>query len=107
MDSRREKGRKSGLAPTANTKQMLGFPASNLGQSYPQRCPQPGGSPEPLGSPLSIREAAKIIGCSAWTVRQRLIPLGLPVFRSGAGGKLIFYANQITRWIEIQQKGTM
>ena len=58
-----------------------------------------------LGPPLNIRETATLIGCSPWTVRQTLIPRGLPHFRSTASGKLIFYQNQITRWIEHQQKG--
>jgi hypothetical protein len=58
-----------------------------------------------LGPPLSIREAAALIGCSPWTVRQKLIPWGLPHFRSAASGKLIFYRDQIIRWIESQQQG--
>jgi len=61
---------------------------------------------ELLGQPLSIKEAAKLIGCSAWTVRQKYVPLGLPHLRSGPNGKLIFYKNQIIRWLlERQQKG--
>jgi excisionase family DNA binding protein len=59
-----------------------------------------------MGAPLSIREAARVIGCSPWTVRQKLMPRGLPHFRSG-GGKLLFYTNQIIRWIESQQKGNV
>jgi hypothetical protein len=43
-----------------------------------------------LGEPLGIREVAKLIGCSAWTVRQRHVPRGLPHFRSGPSGRLIF-----------------
>jgi hypothetical protein len=57
----------------------------------------------PLGIPLNIREVARMIGCSPWTVRQTLIPRGLPFFRSGASGKLIFYRDQVIRWIESQQ----
>jgi hypothetical protein len=34
------------------------------------------------------------------------MPRGLPHFRCG-GGRLIFYKNQIIRWIEAQQKGAM
>ena len=56
--------------------------------------------------PLSTREAARVIGCSVWTVRQTLMPLGLPHFRCG-GGRLIFYKNQIIRWVEAQQKGML
>jgi hypothetical protein len=58
-----------------------------------------------LGPPLDITAAASLIGCSPWSVRYTLIPRGLPHFRSGASGKLIFYTNQIIRWIEQQQKG--
>jgi len=31
--------------------------------------------------------------------------MGLPHFRFGASGKLIFYTSQIVRWIENQQQG--
>ena len=53
---------------------------------------------------MDIRQAAAVIGCSPWTVRQKLIPMGLPRFRSGASGKLIFYLGQVVRWIETKQK---
>jgi hypothetical protein len=58
-----------------------------------------------LGLPLDIRGVAELIGCSPWTVRQRLMPSGLPFFRFGASGKFIFYTNQVVRWIEARQKG--
>jgi hypothetical protein len=58
-----------------------------------------------LGMPLSIREIAYLIGCSPWTVRQTLIPQGLPHFRSTANGRLIFYRDQVIRWVENQQGG--
>ncbi len=58
-----------------------------------------------LGSPLTIRQVAKLIGCSPWTVRQTLIPRGLPHFRFTASGRLTFYTNQVIRWIEKQQIG--
>jgi hypothetical protein len=57
-----------------------------------------------LGEALGIREAARLIGCSPWTVRQTLIRQGLPCFRSGPNGKLIFYRDQIILWIERHQK---
>jgi len=61
---------------------------------------------EELGEPLGIREVAKLIGCSAWTVRQRHVPRGLPHFRSGPSGRLIFYRDQVVRWIlERQRQG--
>ncbi len=60
----------------------------------------------PLGEPISIREVARVIGCSAWSVRERYIPLGLPHLRSGPSGKLIFYRDQVVAWILTnQQKG--
>jgi len=58
-----------------------------------------------LGQPLCIEEAAELIGCSPWTVRQKLMPMGLPHFRSAASGKLIFYQDQVIRWIESKTKG--
>ena len=54
---------------------------------------------------MDIRAVAALIGFSPWTVRQKLIPFGLPHFRSGASSKLIFYRDQIVRLIESQQKG--
>jgi excisionase family DNA binding protein len=59
----------------------------------------------PLGEPLRIRDVAEMLGCSPWTVRQTLIPRGLPHFRFGASGRLTFYRDQVIRWIEIQQGG--
>jgi hypothetical protein len=52
---------------------------------------------------LNLKQVAKLIGCSPWTVKQMLIPRGLPHFRSGASGKHIFYTIQVIRWIERQQ----
>jgi hypothetical protein len=102
---------------------LRGFRASSLGQLWPGARPvqqgpkfaQPGpnlagSGPEfepttrDLGLPLSIREVAELIGCSPWTVRQTLIPRGLPFFRAAASGRLIFYTDQIVRWIQSQQR---
>jgi hypothetical protein len=87
-----------------NTLQLQELSLSHLGQSCPQHCPQPVeyGS-DPLGTPLTIREVARVIGCSAWTVRQRYVPQGLPHLRSGPQGKLIFYRDQVIRWIVNRQ----
>lgn len=64
------------------------------------------GEEDVLGEPLNIRQAARVIGCSAWTVRQKYLPLGLPHFRSGPRGKLIFYKTQVIHWLlERQRKG--
>ena len=94
----------------ANTLQIQEFSILNRGQSYPQHYPRPSDRPEhvqnPLGVPLGIRDVARLIGCSVWTVRQSYIPQGLPHLRSGPSGKLIFYRDQVVRWIlEHQQKG--
>jgi hypothetical protein len=58
-----------------------------------------------LGEPLDIEEVAALIGCSVWTIRQRYIPRGLPYFRLTPTGKLIFYRDQVIRWVLSQQKG--
>lgn len=57
-----------------------------------------------IGPPMDIQGAASLLGCSCWTVRQRLIPRGLPYFQASGAGKLIFYRDQVIRWIEGQQK---
>ena len=105
---------------TADRRKMAdlrGFLSLSGGQHCPPHCPpQPGPhvrEPGPLprasgawlGPPLSIAEAARLIGCSPWTVRQTLIPRGLPHFRFKASGRLVFYQDQIIRWIERQQQG--
>jgi hypothetical protein len=101
---------------TRNTPNSKRFSHVSLGQYYPSEYPTQPGAPggqqrpsgaarEQLGPPLSIRQAAEAIGYSVWTVRQVLIPQGLPCFRSRPGGKLIFYSNQIADWIRQQQGG--
>jgi hypothetical protein len=103
--------RTSGHGATPKAKQLLAFAPPPLGHSSPGHCPPQCPHPNdtnPLGSPLSVREAAALIGCSVWTVRQKYLPLGLPHFRVGATGKLTFYKTQIIRWlIAQQQKGGM
>ena len=105
-----QKGRKSGFRESANSAETLEFLPARLGQSYPQQYPpsevidHP--ISDPLGEPMTIREVARLLGCSAWTVRQRHIPSGLPYFRIGSMGKLIFYRSQVVRWVlEHQRKG--
>ena len=58
----------------------------------------------PLGTPLNVKQAAELIGCSVWTVRQKLLPQGVPCFRSGPGSRLRFYRNQVVAWILKNQK---
>jgi hypothetical protein len=93
--------RMSGFDNGANSAETLGIPHDSLGQSYPRHYPQ---VRETLGEPLGVREVAQVIGCSAWTVRHRYLPQGLPHLRSGPMGKLVFYRNQVIQWILQQQK---
>jgi hypothetical protein len=58
----------------------------------------------PLGDPISIREVARVIGCSPWTVRQKYVPQGLPHLRSGPSGKFTFYREQVVAWILARQQ---
>lgn len=83
----------------------LDFSPDAIGQSYPARYPHP---EDALGEPLTIREVAKLLGCSPWTVRHSYLPKGLPHLRAGPLGKLIFYRNQVVRWVlQRQRKGGM
>jgi excisionase family DNA binding protein len=102
------------------------FRAGHLAQSYAQACASPlveranetcdfavGAKrdysqnvpkDDPLGAPMTIREVAVLLGCSVWTVRQRHLRNGLPFFRIGRTGKLVFYRLQVTAWILENQK---
>jgi len=66
---------------------------------------RPGAARPSLGPPLGIAQVARLIGCSPWTVRQTLMPRGLPHLRFTANGRLIFYRDQVIRWIEKIQGG--
>jgi len=108
---------KARLAQARKPAHLRGFLSGMGGQRCPPHCPpQPGPllrEPGPLhgelssalGRPLNIRAVAQLIGCSPWTVRQTLIPRGLPHFRFKASGRLTFYQGQVIRWIESQQQG--
>jgi hypothetical protein len=100
-DDNAEKTRMSGFDNGAKPAQTFGISHDFLGQSYPQHYPQ---ASEALGEPLSIQEVARVIGCSAWTVRHRYLPQGLPHLRTGPMGKLVFYRSQVIRWILQQQR---
>ena len=91
----------SGFIANANGAETKALERPSLGQSYPQHYP---GSESPLGAPLSIKDVARLIGCSAWTVRQKFIPLGLPHLRSGPSGRLTFFSNQVVAWVLTQQQ---
>jgi hypothetical protein len=94
-------GNMSGFAEDANHAETKAIRRTDLEQSYPQHYPQ---SRDALGEPLSILEVARLLGCSDWTVRHRYLPQGLPHFRPGPGGKLVFFRNQVVAWILHQQK---
>ena len=98
--------RKQGAVRGARrTRKVPGSRSSEL-RPFPQPIGPPSHAPAlALGEPLSMAKTAELIGCSPWTVRQTLIPRGLPHFRFKANGRLIFYRDQIIRWIQIQQGG--
>ena len=92
-------GLKYGAAESANAAETLEISRSEVGQRNPQHYPQ-----AELGEPMSIREVAALLGCSEWTIRQRYLPLGLPHFRLSRMGKLLFFHNQIVRWVLEKQR---
>ena len=65
----------------------------------PEALPEAARVDEPLGEALAIGEVARLIGCSVWTVRQQCLRQGLPHFRASRSGRLIFYRNQVVRWL--------
>ena len=93
--------RMSGFEDGQKPLETFAFPHESGGQNYPPHYPP---VPELLGPPLSIREVAELLGCSDWTVRHGHLPQGLPYFRSGPGGKLVFFRNQVIQWILQQQR---
>src|SRR5436190_15739173 len=113
MNDRRGSGKntvadrhKSRFGNDANSAEMLGIPEMPLGQSCPRHCPYPEPSPLSLGDPMDIENVAMLLGCSAWTVRQRYLPEGLPHMRASARGRFIFFRQQIIDWIlKRQTKG--
>ena len=99
----------SGLARAARPAPIQRISRPRPGQSCPQQ--KPGlmyaeNDQNVLGEPLTIRMVFEMFGCSAWTIRQKYIPDGLPHLRSGPAGKLIFFRNQVVRWILQQQEQT-
>lgn len=99
--------RKSDSADRAKCPENKDFPHSGLGQCYPQHYPQVAAAAaqaksadtDPLGEPMAIGQVARLLACSVWTVRQRYLPSGLPYFRIGNTGKLLFYRKQVVQWI--------
>jgi hypothetical protein len=97
--------RKLAFEPGPKPLDSVGFPHESPGQSDPRHYPQARESlNDTLGEPLSIHQVAKLLGCSEWTVRHGYLPEGLPHFRSGPLGKLVFFRNQVVTWILQQQK---
>jgi hypothetical protein len=90
--------------------ETLEFSPPEVGQNCPQDYPHVGDKPrrrnpgDQLGEALSIADVAELLGCSVWTVRKKCLPRGLPHFRIGTTGKLVFYRAQVTRWILEQQE---
>ena len=91
--------RKSGFAGGRRSTDSLDFSTVSLGQDCPQENPPLGADPDALGDALTIKEVAALIGCSVWTVRQRCMRQGLPHYRPSRTGRLIFYRNQVVRWL--------
>ena len=118
MGSRAESGRGGGLsrfAECANGAETLGFSSPAPAQPGARHCARETDcvscvpEDDPLGSPMTIRDVAELFGCSAWTIRQQYLPKGLPCFRLSPRGKLVFFHNQIVRWVidRQRQKGGM
>ncbi|MGH3429749.1 MAG: hypothetical protein ACRDQZ_19635 [Mycobacteriales bacterium] len=106
----REEGFKSDFVDRAKGAETLEIPAADPGQSCPQRFPQvsnaESGTANLLGEAMTVAQVAEMLGCSVWTVRQRYLPQGLPHIRTSASGRLVFFRNQVIRWIvRRQQKG--
>ena len=57
-----------------------------------------------LGDAMTINQVAQLVGCSSWTVRNKLVPAGLPHFRSSPSGKLTFFHEQVVAWILARQQ---
>jgi hypothetical protein len=114
MNARNEaEGLKYGFVENAKAAETLELSAPSLGQRNPQHCPhlpEPNAMPStsasssPLGAPMNISEVAEFLGCSAWTVRQRYLPQGLPHLRACGTGKLVFFREQVASWILKRQQ---
>jgi len=115
MSTKRFDGRESGIERRLKSADLQQFLASRLGQHCPSHCPtQPepvlrepaaSGAASRLGQPLDIRQVARLVGCSPWSIRNTWMPRGLPFFRLGASSKLHFWEVQVVAWIERQQQG--
>jgi hypothetical protein len=77
----------------------LASPRAELPEALPVGSTPKKKEREDPGEPIGVREVAALIGCSVWTVRQRCMRQGLPHFRPSRTGRLIFYRNQVIRWL--------
>jgi hypothetical protein len=88
----------------AGPAESLAFSQVTPGQIDPRHCPYRDESAKllhgsPLGEPLTIDDVAVLLGCSAWTVRQKYLPQGLPHLRVSSAGKFTFFREQVINWI--------
>jgi hypothetical protein len=90
---------KSHFGNGAKPAETVEFSALSLGQSEPQHCPHREMHESPLGAPMNIADVAALLGCSAWTIRQKYLPQGLPHVRASATGKFIFFREQVIAWV--------
>jgi len=110
MGTMMEEERKSGSGWSAKDAETLDFSRVRVGQSCPQQYPHlaepvhAAGSTGSLGEPMDIGQVAALLGCSAWTIRQRYLPQGLPHLRACASGKLVFFREQVIGWILKRQQ---
>jgi hypothetical protein len=93
-----------GLPPSAQHVGFAGVSSVLPRAVLPVALPVAENGAGPLGEALGIREVARLLGCSAWTVRQRYMPGGLPHFRLSPTGKLTFYREQVVRWVQGEQQ---
>lgn len=81
--------------------------SADLDQKYPQpneRLANFTVRRESLGEPLAIEQVAELLGCSAWTVRQRYLRQGLPHLQARPRGKLVFFREQVIAWTLKRQR---
>lgn len=108
VSAKADSQRRTELGQAADLKSLetQGKAGVRVGQMNPQACPRPQqSSAGELGPPLTIKQVAAMIGCSVWTVRQRLIPeTGLPHVRLAPRGRIIFYRYQVEEWLRFRQQ---
>ena len=96
-----QNGYESDFGDERKAAETLDFSQARLEQSCSQRCPHQHGPS--LGEALGIAEVAELLGCSAWTVRQKYLPQGLPHVRASRAGKIVFFKTQVIAWIVQRQ----